>query len=128
MPIDTRTIAFNQSELKEALFNYCSATGHGLCDPGLTHLKVSDEKGVVAIVEGHAPGVATVFAQNEIAAALILYCRDQKIPLPRAAKKSLKMLGGSIALCTVWENRNNRHIRASDLGGAAEKASAAPSF
>jgi two-component system chemotaxis response regulator CheY len=108
MPTDSRIIAFTESELKDALFVYCQATGRKLSDPGMGHLRIRSDANIAVSVEGHTPGNATVFDANDIAAALILYCRNEKIPLPRNATKSLKIEKGSIALCTVWESARAR--------------------
>jgi hypothetical protein len=59
-------------------------------------------------VEGLLPGEGTSFDENDIAAALILYCRGEKIPLPRDAAKSLRIEKGSVALCTVWQSPRTR--------------------
>ena len=43
------------------------------------------------VVSAEAQSKVTTFAENEIAAAIILYCLRNKIPLPRNAKKSLAL-------------------------------------
>src|ERR1700761_2134723 len=104
VPIDQRTITFTQSELKDAFFGYCRATGRKLCDPALMRLRIASTPPITVIVEGVVPGKATVFEETDIAAALILYCRHEKIPLAKQAVKSLRIVSGSIALCTRWQS------------------------
>jgi hypothetical protein len=38
------------------------------------------------------------FAPEQVAAALIYYCRQRRIPLPRAGKKSLEIRGDNLCL------------------------------
>jgi len=52
--------------------------------------------------------------ENNSAAALLLYCRNEKIPLPRNATKSLKIEKRSVALCTVCESARARIEREND--------------
>jgi hypothetical protein len=47
---------------------------------------------------GDAPNVSVRLESSFIAAALIAYCIAHKIPLPKAAKKSISIQGSSVAL------------------------------
>ena len=114
MPTDSRMITFTEGELKDALFFFCQATGRKLSDPGMTRMRLGSEPNITVAVEGLGPGDATIFQETDIAAALILYCRNEKIPLPKNATKSLRIEKGSVALCTVWQSARTRIKRQSE--------------
>jgi len=90
MPIDVRTITFSEQELREALFGFCRATGRKVPTAGLPPLRIAldGDSSVVAASDGAAASVK--FVEHEIAAAAIMYCLKNGIPLPRKAKKSLR--------------------------------------
>src|ERR1051325_5555720 len=56
---------------------------------------------VTAEREGHRDFVEVTFGAAQIAAAMIRYCRQLRIPLPRKAQKSLGVQGDNISLKTT---------------------------
>ena len=47
-----------------------------------------------------------VVESTTLAAALILYCRDRKIPLPASADKSLQRFGDQIGLIATYNPKS----------------------
>jgi hypothetical protein len=111
MPSETRQIVFRIPEVAQAVTEWhrrmrtplpagtivrCTAESDGpgdaprvrmviaLDDPETIHLGGSHRE---VVIEGPA-----------LAAALILHCRDRRIPLPTNAKKSLRRVGGQVGL------------------------------
>ena len=98
---ETRLISFSSDALAEAvrLFGisnrdrYFREVLQAFVQPGTPPV-------VVAEVCGDSPESSDTieFTPAETAAMLILLCRNQRIPLPHQAGKSLRMIGGEIAL------------------------------
>ena len=60
------------------------------------------------------------FTSAEVAAALILFCRRRRIPLPRHAEKSLRVIGGELCLVTSSRPYANRPTIGPDSDAASE--------
>ncbi|HXP74848.1 MAG TPA: hypothetical protein VN823_11935 [Stellaceae bacterium] len=92
MATETRTITFTNAEIKQAIVRYCVKTGRMGSDRGaITGLMFSNEGGLSASFEP-APGIPRVtFQESEIAAAIILHCKDRGIPIARRSIKSLQV-------------------------------------
>jgi hypothetical protein len=97
MPIESRTITFSEGEMKAALFDFALARQRKLPSSGLTHLRLSLNSEIQAIV-GETNSETTTLLEHEIAAALITYCKKHNIPLPRNSQKSISLNDGTITL------------------------------
>ena len=106
---ELRCIIYNKNELAIAIKDHRKRAARPLpagvlvdvkidSKPNITvTLKVSDDKGGTHVVS---------FSGAELAAALIAFCIDQRVPLPVAAKKSLTLIEGQVALrVTLDSNR-----------------------
>ncbi|MGH7125781.1 MAG: hypothetical protein ACREFI_15505 [Stellaceae bacterium] len=98
MPGESRTITFTNAEAIDALLEYCASTKRVLPAGGIKRLAFSNEAEVKVTVEFNASAPPISFYQNEVAAALILYCNKIGIPVARRAIKSLQVTQDSIAL------------------------------
>jgi hypothetical protein len=109
VPLETRKLEFTEAELQSALVSYALRRERELPEsnvddviigagnnPTVTLNYVPDEPGGESAVE---------FAGSEVAAALILYCRDHEIPLPRDARKVLVEEDGGLSMIVrvEWE-------------------------
>jgi hypothetical protein len=94
MPIEVRHVLFDRAEVQAALLAYhrrralpkrsLSVADFTVEDSPVLRAFLSflDDEGTLDVVE---------FAGTEIAAALILYCRQTRVPLPARASKELKV-------------------------------------
>ena len=102
MPSEMRKIVFNLSELQAALVNYALRTNKKLPNATIDNILVEGKEGVTATIifmrDGTEEAKTVVFAQNDVAAALILYCNSQQIPLPRDAKKLVTPIEDSVGM------------------------------
>ena len=103
MPSEIRHILFQEAEVGKALRFYRERTGTVVkaCEsPVYTIERVgSGEEVRFTMTMGAGPTSQTLSAAgSELAAALILYCRSQRIPLPAGASKSLQRFGGHLCL------------------------------
>lgn len=102
MPIEIRKIAFSPAELTEALDHFAKATHHAMPPGKITACEVDSKSAlsVMVTVQHMAEGSthAVPFDNSSVAAALIRYCIERKIPVPKAATKSVEAEGPSVAL------------------------------
>jgi hypothetical protein len=123
MPSEIRHILFQPPEVVAALGAYFRRVGRAVppgviiqCGPEQMNkdaparfrMTIEDERPLANPVRpsGDAAQCITVDGAD-LAAALILYCRSHKIPLPANASKSLEILGGQLCLAfTKTENKN----------------------
>lgn len=102
MPSETRKLAFSQAELQAALVNYALRSNMKLPNASIEKVIVSNEgDSAVRLVFMPSTGndVREVeFSQEHVAAGIILYCRNQGIPLPRDSRKLLLVENDSISM------------------------------
>ncbi len=99
MPIDTRSLIFDQEELSQALVMFCRAKGRAAPEAGFFHLRPVLNRHSKIVVSADTGSNVTIFAEHEVAAAMILYCLRSGIPLPHSAEKSLVLeADGSLSL------------------------------
>jgi hypothetical protein len=94
VPQELRTLSFSKNEVFHALQNYCTQTGTELRDESRKALTL-EPSGKVAIEQS---GKNLHFTQAEVAAALIMFCAQNSIPVARRSTKSLEVIGESLAL------------------------------
>jgi len=114
MPSEFRCIVFEPAEVVRATREYYSC--RNLAFPSGVILKTLAESWVgwsgirfLITIAAH-PGVRTtpffgceaqqeiVIDESTLAAALILYCRKKRIPLPACAEKHLRLIDGKVSL------------------------------
>ena len=112
MPTEIRHIIFTNDEVVRAAIEYHKRTGSPL-PPG-TVIKVAFEKDPGVRCGLHmgldSDGSRQLFWIEEtiLAAALIFYCINNRIPLPTKAAKNLHMVGEQVALMvTKTADRGN---------------------
>lgn len=119
MPTEYRRIVFPNRELRQALLAYETDAGHAVPPGEIVALAVLDSPAaVVRITLLDAAQNITYsadFTTAHVAEALIRYCLDTRVPLPRDSRKSLRLMGDNLALDIVMRERNLL-----DLDGARE--------
>jgi hypothetical protein len=128
MPTELRHLLFRPAEVVQAVKEYRRRMGHSLppgtilsCGPecdssgeilcfrltlvadagaGTAHPKRGDGGRQDMVIQGPA-----------LAAALILYCRDRKIPLAASAGKSLQLFGDQVCLVTTINPGRGEMVR-----------------
>lgn len=110
MPTEYRRMVFPNRELRQALTQY-GGEGRDPFPPG-DIISVSLPKGggdtVQVTVLDTARNVTFTadFPVAQIAAALIRYCIENKVPIPKKSRKSLRLMGDNLALDIVIRERN----------------------
>jgi len=115
MPTETRRIHFSNAEVADAIENFAKATKYPMPPGKIAECKIDAHAGLAAILTVHhvAEGSTRTarFDNNAIAAALIRFCIEKKIPIPKSAEKSVEAQGNGVVLI----------LR---IGGAAQGAAA----
>ena len=99
MPSETRTIVFDNADIKSALIDYCRSANKPTPDADAGRLSISNDQGIsiqIAIKDGG--GAFASFNEDEVITALIEHCRAYNIPVPQKAVKSMVIYAGSIGL------------------------------
>ena len=100
MPTEIRQIAFKSQEAMQAVIEYHRRRSIAL--PSGSAIDITfDEEPVSAVLRIQAAGGLTKqvpITAEGLAAALILFCINRKIPLPAEADKRLQKLNGGVAL------------------------------
>ena len=98
MPTETRIITFTNAEIKQAIAQYCVKTGRLAASGGIAALTFSNDGGVSASFEPAPAGPKVTFQENEIAAAVLLHCKERGIPIARRAIKTLQVAKDAVML------------------------------
>jgi hypothetical protein len=102
MPTELRQLIFSRDELAAAIANYNGNASQDVPAGRIMFCKVMQNSGIfvtVKIVPDGETEVQTVHLdKNTVGAALMKYCLDNKIPMPKKASKSLQALGENIAM------------------------------
>jgi hypothetical protein len=114
MPHEIRHIIFSNEEVARALVDYHRRSGNPLptgsvlrCSPELQDGHVTAALHMTVDQDGSR--LAVPVTSNALAAALILFCINQRIPLPTKAAKSLQMVGEQVGLViTKTDDRPGR--------------------
>ena len=101
VPKELRKVIFPRNELQAALVSHLLHAGRWMPNRPIDRLEIGEGLAAVTIV--FQPGDSSEvqqwpLSQEEVAAALIRYCGQFSIPLPRAARKRLQMDNNSLAL------------------------------
>ena len=93
MPTEIRRLSFSEDDVQAALVNYALRSNMKMPRSGIQNLRVHKEDGIPVTLhfapneDGDARDVE--FSEAHLAAAIILFCRVQEIPVPRDARKVL---------------------------------------
>lgn len=118
MPTEFRQIEFQKTEFFSAVRDYRARRGEPLplgSVLGIDFGEQPDIKAKIRISSDEGDDVTEIeLAPEIIAAALILFCINRKIPLPAHAQKSIKRLGANIGLVINIDMANYNARRFSD--------------
>ena len=106
MPMEMRKLAFTQDELQAALVNYALRQEMKMPRASMERMVVKQDKKKksTTVVMLFPTDIDTgerkriEFTEAQTAAAIIMYCKMQKIPLPRNARKTLSAENESVAI------------------------------
>lgn len=107
MPLEQRQIVFSRTEVMEAMLAQLRRKGVPLPRGKVVGTTISGDakSGPAFVVRVACEAVSgpdvmqdLQLAGSELAAALIAYCRDRGIPLPRNTAKRLDLVEGQLAL------------------------------
>ena len=102
MAQEIRKIIFSEQDMTEIILHYCAKSGLSMPHARMTGFEIdADEgKGILISLKFDDPSLVNKisFNQGEIGAAMIMFCKTQKIPLPKNANKSLALHGENLAL------------------------------
>jgi len=101
MPTEVRRLVFSNAELYVALDQYLSRTGTSLPLGSIAQIHTDTIQDTVTIDirhSGNAQTDAVKLPARQIGGALISYCINNQIPLPRGFSKSLIIAGDNVAL------------------------------
>ena len=101
MPIEYRKLIFSKGELTQALTDFGRSNGTLLPNEEFSTVELLDEPEVSVRVEYESTKkdlAQLSLSRDQVAAALISYCSKRRIPVPRSAKKNLKIEGTRICL------------------------------
>lgn len=98
MPVETRLITFTAPEVFEALMLFCETTGRPLPNGGIKRLIPPDGADGKITIEPEADAAKISFYENEVAAALLAYCKKKQIPVARRSAKSLEFKPDTVSL------------------------------
>jgi len=102
MPNEFRFLVFSESEAANAMASFAPKAGKRLPQGSIKGVEVKTEQDppsaalVIAPDEGGSKNFD--FSAGEVTAALIGWCINHKVPLPRDGEKVLEALHGSLAL------------------------------
>jgi len=92
------TIIFTNAEIKEAIAQYCVKTGRIATHGGVANLTFANDRELSASFQPTANSPTVTFKENEIAAAVLLHCKDRGIPIARRSIKSLQVVKDAVLL------------------------------
>ncbi len=98
MPTETRTITFTNAEIKEAIAHYCVKTGRTASQAGVSGLTFANDGELSATFQPTPSSPMVTFKENEIAAAVLLHCKNRGIPVARRSIKTLQVVKDSVML------------------------------
>lgn len=95
MPTEIRKIVFNIDEVRSAAVEFCLRNSVAMPKANIGDVKLGDEAdaavNLVFTTANPAHPNTVSLSRDQCAAALIRYCIEHKIPLPRHARKVLQV-------------------------------------
>jgi len=104
MLTEIRQIIFPQDDLVRALISLRRKRGTPMGAGSVVKVDIHSGKAhdvSITLKVAHDDRTGTtdyVFAKEEIASGLIMFCIDERVPMPVKATKSVHLVGGSVAL------------------------------
>jgi hypothetical protein len=102
VPNESRDLYFNKDELKAVANHYMALTGHHMAEFSPANVIIGCEPNRalrVIYIENAASNVGHVdLDAGKLKDALICYCRDNGIPIPQNADKSVQSHGDQIMM------------------------------
>ncbi len=108
MPVEIKNIYFSQLELKKALALFSSRKAFYFEHDDIKKFEIVENSKLhisCELEESLAPNNSLFYSQSEIAAALILFCMECKIPLPKTGTKELQVNGDELSLVVKLEHK-----------------------
>ncbi|MBX6321966.1 MAG: hypothetical protein IRY94_09075 [Rhodospirillaceae bacterium] len=96
MPIEVRHILFDETEVQAALVAYHRRRVASHRQLSVAELRIEDYpqlRGFLSFLDQDGQLEVAEFGRVEMAAALILHCRQLRVPLPAKATKELRVYG-----------------------------------
>lgn len=87
MPVEIRKVAFTLEETHAALGVYAKKTGKVVPSEAISEM-APDGVGRIKVVFGSKE---IFIPEKEFMTALLVFCQEKRIPIPKEAKKTLKM-------------------------------------
>ena len=99
MSLEIRLIFLSEEEILKILRVHAEKTGNCLPSSEFLSLNIEKRKGSLyfKVISANCQTVRNYY-EREIMAALLVVFRAMNIPIPRAGRKSLRMIGGKIAM------------------------------
>ena len=109
MPTELRRVVFPNQELRQALREYESHGKEAVPDGEIVAVSILEKPAEtvrVTVLDTAQNATFTAdFTASYIAAALIRFCIEHKVPIPRNSRKSLRLMGDNLALDIVVRER-----------------------
>ena len=105
MPKEIHYFLFTREEVFDALVRFQATRAEKLPHDAVATVKLREDKaGISAMLVGKSkikPSFSFEYENADILGALVLYCRNRRIPLATRASKRLELVGEQIALLTT---------------------------
>ena len=102
MPIEIRKLVFPTAELQDVVVSHCLSGNIPLPDAAIEGIEVSNSPEATVTINFQAadaaPPNALRLTREQVAAAIIRHCRDNRIPMPRQGQKLLQAQSEGLAL------------------------------
>ena len=94
MPEELRKILFSKEEVQAAVVDYCLRSKIRLPNKNIDELEVRADPEAMVVLKyvdiGSEEATEVELSRDQVAAALIRYCSNIKVPLPHSAQKVLQ--------------------------------------
>ncbi len=94
MPEEIRKILFSEEEVQAAVVDYCLRSKIRLPNKNIDELEVRADPEAMVVLKyvdiGSEEATEVELSRDQVAAALIRYCSNIKVPLPHSAQKVLQ--------------------------------------
>jgi|JI10StandDraft_1071094.scaffolds.fasta_scaffold297663_2 hypothetical protein len=105
MPKEIHYFLFAREEVFDALVRFQATRAEKLPHDAVATIKLrADKSGLFAMIVGKSkakPSFSVDFENADILGALVLFCRNRRIPLATRASKRLELVGDQVALLTT---------------------------